>query len=522
MRHLCRCRGLLFAALALAVPCTASAQDQDAFRLKVGGVYNAWFQNQQDFFLGQQEYDDRYIVQMLRFNVSVGYGDYIRAVTRVDVAQGWWGVDNDDWRADQDADDNPTASARFGRKDTNYGPHVDIGYLEFFLPKGLVVAAANGNGNGSAQAPAETRPSVRVGRMYYGLGNKLVLDSNFDGVQVDVPVPAGKLGFGYAKVSEGADATTDLDLSGNGGVDAEDADLLYATFDGKAAGGAFSYGLFGMYYNDRSDGDGTTFMPNGIDYFRARFTPNISKLTALGLTASYAIQPLGLTLAGEFDYLTGEDNVANANSGPNQLLDINNGDLSGYNLYLKATKSLGPKVDLGLVFGRGSGDDDLTGGAGNANKLKTMGFFYLTEVWEESIMPDEEGITPQGLGAPNTRGYRELENTTAFQGSLTFRPAPKWRAQTSYSYLRATEPIRGWGDADGNGRIEASEFTAESSRDIGSEVDFLIGYKPYPRLDLVLRGGYMWAGDATRLLINGNKNTDTNPWELKGVVEFTF
>lgn len=63
MRRLCRCRGLLFAALALAVPCAASAQDQDAFRLKVGGVYNAWFQNQQDFFLGQQEYDDRYIVQ---------------------------------------------------------------------------------------------------------------------------------------------------------------------------------------------------------------------------------------------------------------------------------------------------------------------------------------------------------------------------------------------------------------------------------------------------------------------------
>ena len=55
-----------------------------------------------------------------------------------------------------------------------------------------------------------------------------------------------------------------------------------------------------------------------------------------------------------------------------------------------------------VVFGRGSGDEDYGSGEGNINRLKTMGFFYLTEVWEDSIMPDEEGITPQGLGAPRT------------------------------------------------------------------------------------------------------------------------
>ncbi|NIX57622.1 MAG: hypothetical protein GWN14_17295, partial [candidate division Zixibacteria bacterium] len=58
-----------------------------------------------------------------------------------------------------------------------------------------------------------------------------------------------------------------------------------------------------------------------------------------------------------------------------------------------------------MVGGRGSGDDDVTGGDGNVNKLRTSGFFYITEIWEDSIMPDEEGITPQGLGAPNVRGY---------------------------------------------------------------------------------------------------------------------
>ncbi|MDZ7764377.1 MAG: hypothetical protein U5K00_08100 [Melioribacteraceae bacterium] len=56
-------------------------------------------------------------------------------------------------------------------------------------------------------------------------------------------------------------------------------------------------------------------------------------------------------------------------------------------------------VTLGLTAGMGSGDDDPTGGEGNVNKLRTSGFFYLTEVWEDSIMPTKEGITPQGSRA---------------------------------------------------------------------------------------------------------------------------
>lgn len=503
MRHLRRCRIFLIAGLlGLGLPALASAQEQpeDQLKVNVGGVYTAWFQNQQDFFFGAADYNDKYIVQMLRLNLSLGYGDYIRAVTRVDMAQGWWGVDNDDYR-DEFAS-NPNASNRWSNKDTNYGVHIDIGYLEFLFPN--------------------TPVKARVGRMYYGLGNKIILDSNFDGIQLDVATGAGTLGLGWAKVSEGVDGLSDNDNSDTGGADAEDADLLMASFDGKAMNGALGWGVYGMYYNDRGDGDLTTYMPNGIDYFRARFTPNVSTLGVVGVKANYANADVGLKLQGEFDYLTGTDDVANTTSGANQLLDINNGDLSGYNLYLNASKTLGPKADLGFVFGRGSGDDDYGSGEGNINRLKTMGFFYITEVWEESIMPDEEGITPQGLGAPNTRGYRELENTTILQGNLTFRPIPKWRAHAAYSWIQATEPIRGWADANADGVISPAEFTDESSSDIGSEIDFLIGYKPYTRLDLVLRGGYMLAGDASQLLINGNTANDENPWELKAMVTFSF
>ena len=78
---------------------------------------------------------------------------------------------------------------------------------------------------------------------------------------------------------------------------------------------------------------------------------------------------------------------------------------------------------MGATFGMGSGDDDVTGGQGNLNKIQTMGSFPLTNVWEDSVMPDVGGISPQGLGSPVSRGYREFENTTAVQGRVRLKPA---------------------------------------------------------------------------------------------------
>ncbi|MDZ7767532.1 MAG: hypothetical protein U5K00_24465 [Melioribacteraceae bacterium] len=121
-------------------------------------------------------------------------------------------------------------------------------------------------------------------------------------------------------------------------------------------------------------------------------------------------------------------------------------------------------VTLGLTAGMGSGDDDPTGGEGNVNKLRTSGFFYLTEVWEDSIMPDEEGITPQGLGAPNIRAYRELENTTAIQANALFKITPKWNFFTSFTYLKATQPIYAW--------TAAGPDLTKSADDIGMEIRF--------------------------------------------------
>jgi hypothetical protein len=472
------------------------AQVPDQLKINIGGVFTTWFQNQQNFTFGASEYDDRYVVQMLRFNLSFGYGDYIRAVTRLDIAQGWWGVDNQNWRDDFNA--NPNPSTRWANKDTNYEPHVDIGYLEFKFPNQPVTA--------------------RVGRMFYGMGNRIIMDSNFDGIQLDLATGPGRFGLGWAKVSEGGPTISNLPPAEGRPADARDADLIMASFTG--ARGALNYGVFGFHYNDRNS---VPFLPMRLDYALARFRPAISQLNAVGFTANYDAKSIGLRLETEANYLFGKDDFQRTNSGANQLLDLNDGDLAGYNVYARVTKSITPRADLGLLFGMGSGDDDVTSGKGNVNRLKTMGFFYVTELWDDSIMPDEEGITPQGLGAPNIRGYRELENTTIGQANLTFRPIAKWRTFASYSLIRATQPVRGWTPGP-NGVVSPADFTAETSQNLGSEVDFLVMHQPYPRLDLTLRGGYFMAEDASLLLVHGRTNIaeKKNPWELKAEVTFRF
>jgi hypothetical protein len=473
------------------------AQAPEQLKITIGGVFSTWFQNQQNFTFGAADYNDRYVVQMLRFNLSFGYGDYVKAVTRLDIAQGWWGVDNENWREANNA--SPNASTRFGNKDTNYGPHVDHGYLEFKFPSQPITA--------------------RIGRMYYGAGNRIMLDSNFDGIQLDLATSAGKFGIGWAKVSEGATALYDIGaVKAPGGVCGKDADLLMASFTGTR--GALNFGVFGFHYND---GNATPLLPMRLDYALARFRPAISQLSAIGFTANYDAKSIGLKLETEANYLFGKDDFARTDSRPLQMLDLNNGDLSGYNLYARATKVLTPKADLGFIFGMGSGDDDVTSGKGNVNHLKTMGFFYVSELWDDSIMPDEEGITPQGLGAPNVRAYRELENTTIGQVNLTFRPINKWRTMAAYSLIRATQPVRGW-TAGTNGVVAPNNFTTESSKNLGSEVDFLVMHQPYPRLDLTLRGGYFMAEDASLLLVNGRTTgfEKKNPWELKAEVTYRF
>jgi hypothetical protein len=488
--------------LFIAAPTSAEEKEKEKTKFTYGGVYTAWAQHQNAFTFDEDAYKHRYVVQMLRLKLGFAANEHVKAVTRFDIGQGWWGVDNSLRSVNRTGTGG--GSALFDYKDTNFLFHVDQAYISFDIP--------------------DTPAAARVGRMWFGLGNKLMVDNNYDGIQVDLKDVLGKkITLCWAKVSEGHDNLTDNQLIAadpRGNTDARDANLFMLNFNNQS--GDFAYDAFALYYEDESISDGNAFVPDHLQFFKTRFTPQISKLTAFGLSGKYKAGKV--TVKGEFDYLMGKDDIANTTHGAKQQWDINNGDLSGFNIYINGAFAATDKVKVGGVFGMGSGDDDLCSGDGNINKLRTSGFFYLTEVWEDSIMPDEEGITPQGLGAPNVRGYRELENTTALQANVSVKPIEKLELFGSYTFLKATQPVPVWSVVTDtlDVVVDASIENDDTADDLGSEVDFRISYMMYKQLNVSLRGGVFLPGDAALYLIRGNNAIDDPAWELKGMITLKF
>jgi len=222
----------------------------------------------------------------------------------------------------------------------------------------------------------------------------------------------------------------------------------------------------------------------------------------------------GLEYRFELDYLFGKDRVANTDFAGG-MLDMNDGDLRGFNVYADVTQklSVGRPLDVGLLFGLGSGDGDKTGGAGNLNRIQTMGFFAYTNVWEDSIMPDVEGISPQGLGSPASRGYRELENTIAVQGRVGAAPWKPVRLDASYTLLRATKPVHGW---------NAMGPTTATARSLGQELDANATVTLYPSLKVAVLFGWFMTGDAAALLVNGDTAVKEDAWEIKQTLTYIF
>ncbi len=490
---------VFFVLILLCAPLFSQVKLAENLTLKLNGVFNTWFQYQKEFWFGKAPYEDAYIVQMLRFNPQVSYGDNIKIITRFDIAQGWWGVDNEPATKYKEAGFK-SASDLWDFKDTHYLFHVDQAYVWFNVPA--------------------LRTAFSVGRMQWLVGNRMLIDNNYDGVQADIKIGLLKddmLKLGWAKVSEGVDALSDLDSVSadyTNSWDARDADLYLANYSANLQNFANTkLNVYAFYYIDRSIKDGNAYIPNLLQYKKVRFSPQVTKLLALGIQGTSKIGKLSLNY--EANYLKGKDEINNTLYGPTLDVDINDGNLRGYNFYLRADYALTDVLSLGTVLGLGSGDPDGPwGGKGNVTKLRTAGFFYITEIWEDSIMPDEEGITPQGLGAPNVRGYRELENTTIGQINLTITPVKSLRLFTSYSYIRATEPVYGWTPGGPNPNL--------SAKDLGWEVDFKIDYEIISKVLLTLRGGYFKPGLAAQYLINGTSMYNKAAWELKGEVTFTF
>ncbi|MCB9765228.1 MAG: alginate export family protein [Alphaproteobacteria bacterium] len=500
---------LLLALLPLAVADPPAADPPPTPPVDLSGVYAIWGLNQHGFLLGKDHpLDDAdYVVQMLRINAKATR-EHFGVNARLDAAQGWWGVDNEpDVSELVSVDDAGAVSntttynpyALFRDKDTNYTVHFDLAYVWVEAP----------------WVPFSVK--VQAGRQYFGVGHKLVLDQDADGVQlIAQPTEAFGVDLMWAKVSEGQGSYKSPKGLLMSDDDAwADADL----FGGRARlglGEGFAGELYGLHYRDRSGADAATWNPEGLGHFNARFSPNVSVATALGLSADGRLELAeGLRYAVEGAWLFGTDAVDNDDH-LGGLLDINNGQLSGWTAYVALDQhfALGVPMRVGATFGAGSGDDDVTSGPGNINKIMTMGFFPFTNVWEDSVMPDIEGISPQGLGSPVSRGYREFSNTIAVQGRAGVTPHEKLDLQVSYTWLRATAPIRGF-DATGTP-------TGQGSTELGQEIDANLKIKVWKGFSYAALFGVFLPGDAAGKLINGSTDTLEPAWEVKQVVSAAF
>jgi len=494
--------------------------ESDVVNVKASGVYNVWGLSQNNFFFGARgagKGRDDYVLQLLRFKLQLAdKNDDIRVVTRFDFAQGWWGVDN--------AGDQNVNKGLFLNKNTFFDVHIDHAYLDF-------------------KVPGIDNTRMHIGRMHFNLGNKLVLDDDVDGLKISTDVGPGKVSLSYGKFFEGDTCSNpsafpiapnassvnrrcDASLgSVNDRGNAGDANMGIIQYDQKLEKGSFS--AWYLFYSDAGTGNGTAYITNGLGYNRPRFTPQVSELNIIGASGKYTVG--NVTVRAEGDYLKGKDNINNLtyNSAAN---DINNGSIGGATFYVDTQYTVSDQANVGFKFGYGTGDDDPKSGKGNITKLKTQGFFYFTEVWEDSIMPDVAGISPQGIGAPNTRGYREFENTTAFQVYANYKPIERVNLYVSYSYMLATQSVNSWSKSTtlltnpltGLTAYDTTPDGKQRSNKLGQEIDATASLRIYQNLALQMRGGYFIPGAASTLLVNGNTKNSKHAWELKTMLTYRF
>jgi len=473
-------------------------------RLTLSGEFRSDAYRQEDFFLGARAADtlgsgtygddNAFWTQRLTLRPRLILSDDLNFNMSLDLAHGVWGIDN------QPPDrDRPGFSNLYNNKSNSFHLQADWAFLSY-----------RHRGTGTRWY---------LGRQQYGLGNLLVLDMDAPGLQVykDLDRWHTSVGGGYAKMSEGTDGLVDADLwTGPGRPDSvgdgRDADLYYAEVRYQSPGRGLMLNPFLVYYIDRSNADGSTYLPNEQGFLDARFRPNISRARVLGLAAR--AERGVFRLEAEADLLQGVDRVNNLNSGAGEELGRNNGDLTGTNIFGRLTMNQS-RLTLGAAFGFGSGRElafDHTS-EGNFNSLRTQGNFYLTEVWEDGLALDELGIVPEGLGSPFVRGYRGLENTLLFQVFGGFRLRNNLNVTGSYNIIRANEPVRAWHDRNGDGVISPSgdEFGYEANdpnrvstaTDLGTEIDARIDWTLDGMVQLSLRGGIFSPGLAAGYLING-------------------
>jgi hypothetical protein len=486
-------------------------------RLVLSGSFEVDANSQKSFFLGARtdttgkgEFD-AFWTQRLTLRPRLILADDLNITLKMDLAHGVWGLPG--------ASPDSAANLTLKRKDF-LDLRVDQAYLSY----------------------RHRRTATRwyLGRQQFALGNLLVLDEDAPGLQVWRDFgPTTALGLGFAKESESGtiadQAWVDTLSTPRRLVDGRDADLFLGEVRLGRDNAGFLLNPFAAYYVDRSNADGTTILPDGHE-LQARFRPNISQATVIGIAASRAGK--SLRIDAELDILSGADRVpgdtTRPDSGPHAIHDVNNGDLKGKNIYGRLAWT-GSRLELAGTYASGSGDPHPFRAEGNINALHTQGRWFLTEVWGNGLSLEDIGIAPQGLANPDVRGYRGLENTTAIQALAACRVRANLKVGVSWTMLRATQPLRPWRDTpvlgeqfgEGDGIITPDEYDHDpygdplrdypgsQSTDLGVEIDGRIDLALPDHVTVTLRGGSFAPGPAAGYLINGTSKFNKKPMGLR-------
>lgn len=503
-------------ALVALVPMTAVAQGDSSrplpsgdappgprSRLTMTGLYETDTYSEKNFFLGarggaaQKGEFDAFWTQRLNLRPRFILSDDCNINLSVDLAQGIWGSDGQPLSGKGAAESAEATPAGIPSRPAFLDLRLNRAYLALRHPG--------------------TRTRWYLGRQEFGLGNLLVLDCDAPGLQLyrDFGTTAS-IGLGFAKETESGSLGDFRQVDGTQVTEGRDADLYFAEWRKGRTDAGLHLNPFFVWYVDRGNASGTTWLPDGQE-LGARFRPHVTRAQVFGLAARYTGGRVGLEM--EFDYLKGVDRIGNRDSGPNEAHDVNNGDLKGMNGYGRLTLR-GSRLEIALTGARGAGDPDPFRDQGTLNALRTDGRWALTEIWGNGWTLAERGLAPTGLANPYVRGTRGLENTTLYQGALSYRLRPNLSIGASFSLIRATEILKGWSDVNGDGSISMDEYGIDprgpkgESTELGSEIDGRIDWRVHRTATVSLRGGIFSPGPAAGYLIHGTAKYQESPFLL--------
>lgn len=301
--------------------------------------------------------------------------------------------------------------------------------------------------------------TAKGGRAVFKLGNGIILDDSVDGLWANIPVGGMDVTLGSLKLIEQTDGGV-VSIGNSGPGTAADTDLYVVNLGlNKMMGSGHSGNAFLAYLNDR---DANLFgggVGPGSD-------SDDASLWILGLSGG--MDAGGVQVKGEFDYMTGEQNIGGTKM-----------DLGGYNIVVGGKMTAG-SLPLGVDLIYTSGADPTSTSERNVNGLNgnyPVGIILTNVGAVSGDTKDGTCLSPNGGSLGGSSGCIDGAGLTALKVSIGMVHGSH-TIDVAAIYAKSTkEPVAG-GDTD-----------------IGIELDATLSMTLTKRFSVLAGLGYLMAGD---------------------------